>query len=439
MYGATVGRARGHRQGCASRRLFASGVALLASLVGLAAIASPALANAPQPTSINVDSEVASGNAVTITISGTWTWDTRVPNGPQQDCNDSRVGVGYAVDWGDNTANPLPGPNNTTVYVGDAADNWVHSVSESPWSLTSSSGGANMTFDGPFKPSSSTVTENMTGETADAVANGFGPQGIPDGVTSASPGQNGTYDWFSNCGPTAQSTLYGQTIGNTDPSNPQQGYPNGQWGPISHTYTTPGPYTICPVMYDPHGNKVGDAQTQANQLTAGGQNANDDNSVQGNDNTSACPLTVTVPPPSPGFKIVKEQKIGSGKFTADALNGTVGELVHYAIVVENTGNTSLTFSDFTDAHCDPGTISGGPGASSIPAGGWTMYTCSHVLTAADGRHGRLTNVATDTGTPPGGSPITSASNKVLVHVARKPQVKAKRISRKPKVSAGFTG
>jgi hypothetical protein len=216
-------------------------------------------------------------------------------------------------------------------------------------------------------------------------------------------------------------------------------------------------------MYDPHARQVGTAQTDPSQLTAGGQGANGDNSVQSNNNPTGCPVVSTVPSPAPtapapapaprpapGFRIVKEQKIGDGKFTTGSLRGTVGELVHYEIVVVNTGNTSLTFGDFTDARCDPGTISGGPGATSVPAGGWTAYTCTHVLTTADETRGRLTNVAGDTGTPPGGSPITKASNKVVVKVAKKAHVKARHvkhrrrvaarhISRAPRVSAGFTG
>jgi hypothetical protein len=424
---------------------------LLSGLLGFGAVASPALANAPQPTAIHVDSEVANPNGtMTVTVSGTWTWDQRVPTGPQQDCNDQRAGVGYNMDWGDNTANPLK-TGNTTIYVGDANDNWVHSVSEDP-----ATGGANMTFDGPFKPSPSKVSENMSGETADAAANGFGPQGIPDGVTSAAPVKSEKYQWFSNCGPTAQSTVDGQMVGNSDPSNPEHGYPNGTWGPISHTYASSGSFRLCPVMYDPHAGPVGTAQTDSGQLTAGGPGANGDNSVQSNNNPTGCPVVSTASPPpasspapAPGFTMIKEQTIGTRKFTTAPLMGTVGELVQYRIIVVNTGNTSLTFGNFTDPHCDSGTISGGPGAASVPPKSWTAYTCSHVLTKADGTRGHLTNVALDTGTPPGGSPITNASNKVVLNVAKKAHVKARRIrhkhvkarhiSRAPRVSAGFTG
>ncbi len=422
---------------------------LLGGLLVLGAAATAALANAPQPTSVHVDSEVRNGNSVTITISGTYTWDQRVPTGPQKDCNDQRAGVGYGIDWGDNTANPLK-TGNTTIYVGDANDNWVHSVSESPWSKTPSSGGATMTFDGPFKNGPSTVTEDMTGVTADAAANGFGPQGIPDGVTSAAPVQGSKYQWFSNCGPTAQSTLYGQTIGNSDPSNPSQGYPNGQWGPISHTYTTPGPYTICPVMYDPHAGPVGTAQTDPNQLTAGGQNANGDNSVQSNNNPTGCPIVSTVPSappsspssptspsspgvaPSPGFKVVKEQSIGGSSFVTTPVTGGVGQVVYYTITVTNTGNTSLTFTSLRDARCDH--ISPGPGSTvTVNQGSSFTFTCSHKLTKSDLKHGSHTNFATVTG---GG--VTRTSNTVVARVRRR-TVLAKIISRPPRTTAGFTG
>lgn len=254
-----------------------------------AAVSASALANAPNPTSTRVDNVVHNANgSVTVTISGTWNWDAT--NGAQTDCNDQRIGVGYAVSWGDNQDNAIAAKGNSpAVYVGDAQDNWVHSVSQDRESKTASSGGVNMTFDGPFKSGSGTVTETMSGQTPDAAANGFGPQGISSGASSASPSSTDASHWYSNCGPTQQSVVNGVTIGNSNPSNPTQGIPAGQWGPISHTYSSSGPYTICPVMYDPHGHQVGDsAGTDAKQITAGGANRNGDNSVEANGLTNAC-------------------------------------------------------------------------------------------------------------------------------------------------------
>ena len=73
-----------------ARRVLAGLVALLAA--ALTVMATPAFANAPNPTSVHIDSESFNGTSLIVTVSGTWTWDQRVPNGAQVDCNDSRIG-----------------------------------------------------------------------------------------------------------------------------------------------------------------------------------------------------------------------------------------------------------------------------------------------------------------------------------------------------------
>ena len=238
--------------------------------------ASSAFANAPNPTSVVVEKEVVEGSKITVTVSGTWTWN--VPNGAQKDCNDQRIGVGYAIDWGDNEANPLKQQGKEPiVYVGDATDDWVHSVTA-----------GKQIVDGPFKPKPHTVEEEM------------GPEGLPVGVTkppqNAVPTNAQAEHWVSNCGPTAQSKVNGQLVGNSEPSNPTNGFPNGTFGPISHTYTTPGPFKICPVFYDPHGHQVGEtAGNNAKEITAGGKNLNGDNSVESNGNLHVCEVTAVLP------------------------------------------------------------------------------------------------------------------------------------------------
>jgi len=245
---------------------------LLAALLAtaFAALTASAYANAPNPTAIKVDSRTVSGSSVIVTVSGKWTWDKSVPSGGQLDCNDTRSGVGVAVGWGDNTAHPLkPKNGKTRMYVGDAQDNWVHSVTEGI-----------QTVYGPFKPSPKTVMEEMTGETPEK----FGMQGIspPPGAHAAVPTKADAEKWVSNCGPTAS---------NSNPGQPIKGYPNGTWGPISHTYTTPGPHTICPVMYDPHGHRVGAAVGSPKEIIAGGTGHNGDNSVESNNNPNPCVVT----------------------------------------------------------------------------------------------------------------------------------------------------
>jgi hypothetical protein len=116
----------------------------------------------------------------------------------------------------------------------------------------------------------------------------------------------------------------------------------------------------------------------------------------------------------PAFTIEKRQEIaGSARgFTTSPLTGATGEKVDYEIIVQNTGLFPETFSEFTDPHCDPGTLAGGPGASGVAAGQTTTYMCSHVLTAV----GSYTNQAIVTGVSFVGVPVTHTSNQVVVEV-----------------------
>jgi hypothetical protein len=119
----------------------------------------------------------------------------------------------------------------------------------------------------------------------------------------------------------------------------------------------------------------------------------------------------------PGFSIEKLQEIAGsgGGFTTSPLIGEAGQTVDYEVVVTNTGGTQLKFSNFTDEHCDEGTISGGPGESQVAPGESTIYLCDHLLTEVDRSADFYSNNATDIGTPPHGhgSPITHTSNTAL--------------------------
>lgn len=118
----------------------------------------------------------------------------------------------------------------------------------------------------------------------------------------------------------------------------------------------------------------------------------------------------------PEYAIEKLQEIpGSGTgFTKSPLTGSIGQTVNYEIVVTNTGETPLKFSNFTDVKCDPGTIGGGPGAAEVAPGESTIYTCDHVLTS----EGKYVNEAIVTGTPPGETPKIKTSNPVEVEVPK---------------------
>jgi len=138
------------------------------------------------------------------------------------------------------------------------------------------------------------------------------------------------------------------------------------------------------------------------------------------------------------FKVEKRQLIaGSGEqFTSAKLTGAIGQTVDYEIIVTNTGGTALTFSTFADPRCDPGTIAGGPGAGSVAPGSSTTYTCSHVLAS----EGAYVNVATVTGAPPGGGPLTHESPpvEVEVHAAPAPAMTIEKLQQIAGSSTGFT-
>lgn len=128
---------------------------------------------------------------------------------------------------------------------------------------------------------------------------------------------------------------------------------------------------------------------------------------------------VTVVPPEPLFSIQKLQRVnGEGEFTSAPLSGGVGAMIEYEIVVTNTGNVPLTFSELSDAKCDPGTFAGGPGMSLLLPGESSTYTCDHVLLIQDTRRGPYLNSATLKATPPpgDGKAVTETSNTVVVNI-----------------------
>jgi hypothetical protein len=124
------------------------------------------------------------------------------------------------------------------------------------------------------------------------------------------------------------------------------------------------------------------------------------------------------PPPKPDFTIEKLQQIAGsqGGFVTTPLTGAVGETVDYQVIVKDTGDTTLAMSDFTDAHCDPGTIAGGPGSALLTPGEQSIYTCQHVLASV----GTYINEASVTATSPGGPAMPRSSAPVEVTVGPAP-------------------
>lgn len=83
-------------------------------------------------------------------------------------------------------------------------------------------------------------------------------------------------------------------------------------------------------------------------------------------------------PEAPEFRVEKLQRLkgGGGGFSTDFLTGTAGQTVEYEIVVENTGNTSLSFPSLEDANC---TNISPSGQTELAAGDSETFTCEHTL------------------------------------------------------------
>jgi len=86
------------------------------------------------------------------------------------------------------------------------------------------------------------------------------------------------------------------------PTSPAQGI-SGLWGPLSHTYTAPGIYTVCVIIYD-----LGEVKpfktTGYHSLKASGTSRNSDNSVDNKLEVPAMCTKVDLTAPSPSSTAV---------------------------------------------------------------------------------------------------------------------------------------
>ena len=123
---------------------------------------------------------------------------------------------------------------------------------------------------------------------------------------------------------------------------------------------------------------------------------------------------VTVPAtPAPALTTVKS--------STTVTYATVGDVIDYTITVTNTGNVTLTDVDVTDPNADPGSIICVPATPlTLAPGASTTCDATHTVTQADLDAGSVVNIATSTGTDPGGNPVTDPSNPVTVPATQTP-------------------
>lgn len=106
----------------------------------------------------------------------------------------------------------------------------------------------------------------------------------------------------------------------------------------------------------------------------------------------------------------------------------LGSVVHYALVISNTGNVTLTNVTLTDPGANPGSIdcNGASSGSGLPLpslapGASRDCTAAHTVTQDDVDNGSYTNTATTTGTPPTG-PNVSDTDDASVEIPMNPSI-----------------
>ncbi|WP_124020460.1 DUF7507 domain-containing protein, partial [Flavobacterium tructae] len=119
---------------------------------------------------------------------------------------------------------------------------------------------------------------------------------------------------------------------------------------------------------------------------------------------AACP-SCTVVPLTSSPKVTVSKK---GVYVDANADGIVnaGDRIDYTFTVRNTGNVTLAPVTISDANA---VVSGSLASLAPGATDSSSFTAVHTITLADMNNGQVDNVATVTGTPPTGSPVTAKS------------------------------
>jgi hypothetical protein len=147
------------------------------------------------------------------------------------------------------------------------------------------------------------------------------------------------------------------------------------------------PFTVNGVTYSQHWDTAGQA------IYTNGCHSVQTTTVPPGNTTQQPVVQTTQPPaapvPVPSITLAKLERVGtSGSFTTGPVTAKVGDTVYYQLVVTNTGTTDVSVN-LQDSGCSSLTPTG---PHAIVAGASLTYTCSHLITAADGAS--YTNTAT---------------------------------------------
>ncbi len=142
--------------------------------------------------------------------------------------------------------------------------------------------------------------------------------------------------------------------------------------------------------------------------------------------TTADGTQVTVPSTEVVVPAIQQPSIVAAKSTDTTEVRSIGEVIKYAITVKNPGNVTLTGVLLDDPNADAASIFC-PETILAPGAGMDC-TAVHTVTQTDLDAGNVVNVATASGTTPGGKPVSGSSDKVVVPAAQEPAVTTKKSS-----------
>ncbi|WP_107452485.1 GEVED domain-containing protein [Streptomyces sp. TLI_053] len=204
-------------------------------------------------------------------------------------------------------------------------------------------------------------------------------------------------------------------------TRPQVSCPPGSVAPGA-SVTCTGTYTVTQADVD--AGRIENAATATATPPAG------TNPPVSNEST----VTVTAPP-APDLALRKS--------AAETGALQVGEVVHYAFEITNTGNVTLApVSVGETAFTGRGTapqITCPAAADSLAPGAVVTCTAEYTVVQADVDAGTIENTATATGTPPGGgTPVTSDPSSTVVPFTPRPSLDVDKVADKQRLVAGET-
>ena len=110
------------------------------------------------------------------------------------------------------------------------------------------------------------------------------------------------------------------------------------------------------------------------------------------------------------------------KSTTATNYSSVGQVITYSITATNAGNLTMANVSVTDANATVGTCAPTIPVAALAPGASITCSATHVVTQADLDAANITNIATATGTPPGGPPTPFASPPVVTPSVQTPGI-----------------